>query len=94
SSDWLVTDSPIFAFRAGMLVPPSTAVLSRKQLETGNITEEQLIEVIKQYQPQQVLFKRFGWLSVINFLEQDYRLQKQQDNFRLYVKIEVAKSND
>ncbi|MEM7757671.1 MAG: hypothetical protein AAF298_06070 [Cyanobacteria bacterium P01_A01_bin.40] len=94
SSDWLVTDSPIFAFRAGMLVPPSTAVLSRKQLETGNITEEQLIEVIKQYQPQQVLFKRFGWSSVINFLEQDYRLQKQQDNFRLYMKTEAAKGND
>ena len=36
---WMVTDSPMFAFRAGVLVPPSTAVLSRKQIETGNISD-------------------------------------------------------
>ncbi|MEM8722864.1 MAG: glycosyltransferase family 39 protein [Cyanobacteria bacterium P01_G01_bin.39] len=93
-SDWLVTDSPIFAFRAGMPVPPQTAVLSRKQLETGNITEEQLIEIIKQYQPHQILFKRFEWSSVVDFLQQDYRLQRQQDNFRLYVKAEAANNNN
>lgn len=92
-TDWIVTDSPIFAFRAGLLVPPSTAVLSRKQLETGNITEDQLIDVIKQYQPEQVLFKRFGWPSVTDFLKQNYRLTKQQDNFRLYVKDQTRSSN-
>ena len=84
--NWLVTDSPIFAFRAGIPVPPATAVLSRKQLETGNITEEQLIDIIQQYQPEQVFFKRFGWSEVTDFLQQNYQLVRQTDNFRLYVR--------
>lgn len=85
-TDWIVTDSPMFAFRAGITVPPSTAVLSRKQLETGNITDEQLIKAIQQYQPEQILFKRFEWASLTSFLEQNYQLKMQQDNFRLYVR--------
>lgn len=85
-TDWLITDSPIFAFRARIPVPPATAVLSRKQLETGSITQDQLIDIIQQYQPEQVFFKRFDWSEVANFLEQDYRLVRQTDNFRLYVR--------
>ena len=86
TKNWIVTDSPIFAFRAGIPVPPSTAVLSRKQLETGNITEEQLIEIIQQYQPEQVFFKRFGWSQVTDFLQQNYQLVRQTDNFQLHVR--------
>lgn len=85
-TDWIITDSPIFAFRAGMLVPPATAVLSRKQLETGNITEEELINIIERYQPEQVFFKRFDWSEVTKFLEKSYDLKQQADNFRLYVR--------
>ena len=85
-TNWIVTDSPIFAFRAGIPVPPSTAVLSRKQLETGNITQEQLINIIERYQPKQIFFKRFDWLGLNGFLAQNYRLTKQTDNFRLYVR--------
>ena len=85
-TNWIITDSPIFAFRAGIPVPPSTAVLSRKQLETGNITEEQLIDIIKSYQPEQIFFKRFEWSGLKGFLAQNYQLIKQTDNFRLYVR--------
>lgn len=85
-TDWIVTDSPIFAFRAGIPVPPSTAVLSRKQLETENITDEELITIIEQYQPKQVFFKRFDWTQVTNLLEPNYQLVKQTDNFRLYIR--------
>ncbi len=97
-TNWIVTDSPMFAFRAGIPVPPATAVLSRKQLETGNITNEQLINIIKQYQPEQVFFKRFAWPEVTNYLQQNYQLKKQQEtdlhNFRLYVRTgQEAKSS-
>lgn len=83
-TDWIVTDSPIFAFRAGIPVPPATAVLSRKQLETGNITEAELIDIIERYQPEQVFFKRFDWSGVSSYLDRDYQLAKQTKNFRLY----------
>ena len=88
-TDWIITDSPIFAFRAGMLVPPATAVLSRKQLETGNITEEELIDIIERYQPEQVFFKRFDWSEVTKFLDRSYYLKQQADNFRLYVRNDL-----
>ena len=88
-TNWIVTDSPIFAFRAGIPVPPSTAVLSRKQLETGNITEEQLIDIIERYQPEQIFFKRFDWSGLNDFLAQNYRLTKQIDNFRLYIRDNI-----
>ncbi|MGB5713924.1 MAG: hypothetical protein WBM44_23810 [Waterburya sp.] len=98
-TNWIITDSPIFAFRAGIPVPPATAVLSRKQLETGNITNQRLINIIRQYQPEQIFFKRFEWAEVTNYLQQNYQLKKQQDtdlyNFRLYVKAEEGiKSKD
>ena len=85
---WLVTDSPMFAFRAGILVPPSTAVLSWKQVTTGNITEEQLIDVINKYQPGKIFFRRFKWPKVTNFLNvnENYQLKKQEKNLKLYVK--------
>lgn len=89
-TNWIVTDSPIFAVRAGIPVPPATAVLSRKQLETGNITNDKLIKIIEQYQPEKILLKRFPWTEVTDYLQKDYQLKKQQKtdlhNFRLYIK--------
>lgn len=89
-TNWIVTDSPIFAVRAGIPVPPATAVLSRKQLETGNITNDKLIKIIEQYQPEKILLKRFPWTEVTDSLQQNYQLKKQKEtdlsNFRLYVK--------
>lgn len=90
-TNWIITDSPIFAFRAGIAVPPATAVLSRKQLETGNITEAELIDIIERYQPEQIFFKRFDWSQVSNFLDRDYQLVKQTNNFRLYVRNSHSK---
>lgn len=86
-TNWMVTDSPIFAFRAGIPVPPSTAVLSMKQVETGNMSDRQLIDIINQYKPEQVFLKRFSWTEVTDFIKQNYQLQKQEADFRLYIRI-------
>ena len=85
-TDWMVTDSPMFAFRAGIPVPPATAVLSRKQRETGNMSDDRLIGIIKRYQPEQILLKRFEWSQLNDFLAQNYQLKRQEQNFRLYLK--------
>ncbi|MCC0175408.1 glycosyltransferase family 39 protein [Waterburya agarophytonicola K14] len=86
STKWMITDSPMFAFRGGIIVPPSTAVLSWKQLETGNITEDRLIEITKEYQPEQILLKRFELPKLIAFLEQKYDLKKQDRKTKLYLR--------
>ena len=87
-TDWIVTDSPMFAFRAGIPVPPATAVLSRKQLETKNMTDARVIDIINQYQPKQVFLKRFEWSQLNEFLVLNYKLKRQERNFRLYIKDE------
>lgn len=85
-TNWMVTDSPMFAFRAGISVPPATAVLSRKQLETKSITDARVIDIINQYQPEQVFLKRFEWSQLNEFLTLNYQLRKQEQNFKLYIR--------
>ena len=85
-TNWMVTDSPMFAFRASIPVPPATAVLSRKQLETKNMTDAKVINIINQYQPEQVFLKRFEWSQLNEFLSKNYQLSKQEREFRLYIK--------
>lgn len=57
---WVVTDSPIDAFRAGLLVPPNLAVYSYKRWLGGNLTAEDVVATIDRLQPQQVAFRRFA----------------------------------
>ena len=75
----------MFAFRAGILVPLSVAVISRKQIETFNIDDRQLINIINEYQPELVFLGRFEWRELTSFLNQKYQLKRQEQNFRLYV---------
>jgi hypothetical protein len=81
---WLLTDRPMFAFRAELLVPPETAVLSTKKLVTGEMSEAKLIDIIQKYQPEQILLERFEWQTVTPFLSKDYRLAKEEQGYRLF----------
>lgn len=74
-TQWVVTDKPMFAFRARLLVPPNLAVISKKRLRTGNLTEQDMIDTIKTYRPEQILFKRDRYLFVERFLEEDYEIR-------------------
>ena len=56
-------------------------------VETGNITDEQLINVIDQYKPEKVFLRHFEWTKVDNFLNKNYQLKKQDNNLKLYVKF-------
>lgn len=56
---WIFTDRPIYAFYAGLRVPPEIAVLSIKRVLTAQISQDKLLEVLKNYQPDQLLLSRF-----------------------------------
>jgi PelA/Pel-15E family pectate lyase len=58
--DTILTDRPIFAFRAGVPVVPETAVFSGKRLHTGLLDEARLIEVVAGERPALVLLGRFS----------------------------------
>jgi hypothetical protein len=82
---WMVTDLPIFAFRAGLPVPPSLAVISRKRLASGDLTEEKIRGMIETYHPEQVLMGRFDLPALENYLEEEYQLVKTWGKKRLYM---------
>jgi hypothetical protein len=56
---WVFTDRPIYAFQAGLGVPPQIAVLSIKRLFSGTITEDDLLGVLRTYHPEYVLLERY-----------------------------------
>lgn len=56
---YVVTDSPMDAFRAGLLVPPSLAVYSHKRVLVGAITPDDVLQALQTWRPPQVAFRRF-----------------------------------
>ena len=87
---WVVTDLPMYAFRARLPVPPNLAVFSQKRVETGNLTEEQLLETIKEWNPEQVLLGRFQFPRVEAYLRQDYRIVHATANIKLYIRRDLG----
>jgi len=49
---WVFTDSPIHAFRLGMMVPPEICVLSKKRLLAGRLPPEELVACLRQRKPE------------------------------------------
>ena len=56
---WVVTDHLIDAHYAGLLSPPELVVFSYKRRLAGNLSTEQIIDVLKTREPSQLLFRRF-----------------------------------
>lgn len=89
-TNWMVTDQPMIAFRAHIPVPPEIAVLSRKRWETGGITEETLIQIVKDYRPEQVLLGRFDFPDLEAHLNENYSLELDKPGeYSLYIRLDV-----
>jgi 4-amino-4-deoxy-L-arabinose transferase-like glycosyltransferase len=63
STQWIFTDRPIYAFYAGLRVPPEMAVMSYKRLNSGDLTSKELLAILQKYHPEQILLAR--WTSQI-----------------------------
>jgi hypothetical protein len=83
-TQWIITDLPMYAFRNGLPVPPPLAVFSEKRMLTGDLTEDQIIEIFKKYQPEQVLIGRFKLLEFEGLLKNDYRRVFFREGKHLY----------
>jgi hypothetical protein len=91
-TQWVVTDMPMYAFRVGLPVPPPLAAITDKRLASGEVSEEQIIQVIDDYQPEQVLLGRFNLPVVEAYLKKDYRRVYQWGRRRLYLHGELKRS--
>lgn len=89
-TNWVVTDSPMYAFRARLPVPPNLAVFSLKRVQTGNLTEAQVLDTIREYNPEQVLLGRFEFPMIEKSLGEGYRLVHVDDYTRLYIRRDLG----
>ncbi len=86
NTHWVVTDLPMYAFRAGLFVPPNLAVISAKRIETGLITGVDILKTIQKYKPEQILLGRFKFPKLEIYLHKDYRVIVDTGNFRFYIR--------
>ncbi len=86
---WIVTDLPMYAFRARLPVPPELAVMTDKRLRTGYLTDEEVLEIVIQYQPEQVLLGRFILPSLDAYLETHYQTVAKKDEIKLYIRNDL-----
>jgi 4-amino-4-deoxy-L-arabinose transferase-like glycosyltransferase len=88
---WVVTDLPMFAFRAGLTVPPELAVISEKRFLTENLTEAQMLDALIHYEPEQVLLGRFMFPELEKYMETNYTLLLSKNRLKLYVRNDLIR---
>jgi hypothetical protein len=52
---WVFADRVIYAFWAGLPVPPELAVIPHKRIWSGQFTETELLECLERYRPERML---------------------------------------
>ena len=90
-TEWMVTDLPMFAYRAGLLDPPNLAVITSKRYTSGLITEDEIISTIQDYQPGMVLLGRFEYPVVKSSLTASYQLVYEADLADLFVRKDLLR---
>ncbi|MBV6622802.1 MAG: glycosyltransferase family 39 protein [Rivularia sp. (in: Bacteria)] len=61
STNWVFTDRPIYAFYANLPVPPEMAVISSKRINSGKLTNQEMLEILKKYRPEQIVIARMDF---------------------------------
>jgi hypothetical protein len=88
-TNWIVTDMPMYAFRVQRPVPPILATFSSKRLATGSLTEEEILNAMKEYHPEQVLMARFVIPPLEEYLQKNYTLVLSEEYFRLFIRNDL-----
>ena len=71
---WVFADRVIYAFWAGLPVPPELAVIPRKRIWSGQFTEAELLECLERYRPEGiVLVTGLGdWPGLADYVQARY----------------------
>lgn len=85
---WMITDVPMFAFRFGIPIPPNLVVFSTKRLKTNLLTEEELLNTIQDYYPEQVLLRE-KVPAVEPYLDRNYQLVYTRRDLDLYIRNDL-----
>jgi 4-amino-4-deoxy-L-arabinose transferase-like glycosyltransferase len=90
-TNWMLTDSPMFAFRSGVKVPPNLVVISWKRLAAGDLNEKEILNSLLTLKPEQVLFTRFQFNALNKYLADNYDLvlEREDNKTRLYIRKDL-----
>jgi len=72
---WIYTRDNIFAFSARLPIPPNLLILSKKRFWSGQIREKDILKLVRQYLPEQLLLAENRELlnpEWRQFVEKDY----------------------
>jgi len=91
---WILTDSPMDAYRSGLLVLPPLAVFSSKRIQSGNLTDQDIKNAFLKYRPAQISLHRHKYSKeLINWfdrnmsatLEYSMRIMRAPGKYRHYI---------
>ncbi len=83
---WCYTPSMIYPFQAGLSVPPELTVVMFKRFWSDQITRQEIVDVCRRYQPEQLLLYRTQTGSEWkHLLDAEYVLAYQDKEYALYV---------
>jgi dolichyl-phosphate-mannose-protein mannosyltransferase len=73
-TQWVFTDDVIYAFHAGLLVPPELAVIPKKRVWSGQISDAQILREVQRYRPEQIYLagQRMRSPSLMRYIETNY----------------------
>jgi 4-amino-4-deoxy-L-arabinose transferase-like glycosyltransferase len=86
NTEWIITNLPMYAFRVGLPIPPHLAAITEKRLDTGDLTESEILAAVKSYNPAQVLIGRRIFPQLKAYLDKNYRLSYSRGKRYLYIR--------
>ncbi len=92
-TNWVFTDLPIYPFRVGLYVPPELSVISAKRMFTGTLTEEEIINILQERQPEQILLGRFEYPSIDEYIKKHYTLIYSMESKQLFLRNDLYNIN-
>lgn len=84
----VIGDYPMIPFRAGCSVPPSLATVTKKRIQLGLLTAEQLVHIAEAYQPAAILLWDEQLTALPDFVawvKAHYALAFQWDYHEIYI---------
>lgn len=88
---FVFTDRPFYAFQAGLPVTPPIAAISRKRMQSGILTHEDMLNALTKYKPEYVILQRFSdedySTAVMDEIHRHYKLTLEIPPGRYYRRL-------
>ena len=91
-TQWVYTRATMYAFHARLRVIPELAVMPMKRFWSGQITQPEILALVKRFAPEQLLLddRDMADASMHEFVEDNYRLQSREAGLSLWLKAGIS----